>query len=73
MRAPWNGDRAGVSTWPEGDHEGRIREVTQEDQSPSMYNVNTRISSVASYTIAMYVLTMTSVIIRINRCLFFVG
>jgi hypothetical protein len=32
-----NGDRAGVSRCSEGDHEGRIREVPQEERSPSMY------------------------------------
>jgi hypothetical protein len=35
---PRNGDRAGVSICPEGDHAGRACEVPQEDQSPSMYN-----------------------------------
>jgi hypothetical protein len=35
-RAP-NGDRAGVSRCSEGDHEGHIREVPQEERSPSMY------------------------------------
>ncbi len=28
---PQNGDRAGVSVWPGGDHAGRTREVPQED------------------------------------------
>jgi hypothetical protein len=34
---PPNGDRAGVSRCSEGDHEGHIRKVPQEDRSPSMY------------------------------------
>jgi hypothetical protein len=34
---PPNGDRAGVSRCSEGYHEGRIREVPQEERSPSMY------------------------------------
>ncbi len=37
-RAP-NGDRAGVSRCSKGDHEGHIREVPQEEGSPSMYIV----------------------------------
>jgi hypothetical protein len=36
-RGPPKGDRAGVSRCSEGDHEGHIREVTQEERSPSMY------------------------------------
>jgi hypothetical protein len=35
-RAP-NGDRAGVIRCSEGDHAGHIREVPQEEYSPSMY------------------------------------
>ncbi len=34
---PWNGGRAGVCRCSEGDHEGSIREVPQEERSPSMY------------------------------------
>jgi hypothetical protein len=60
-----------VPTWPEGDHEGRICEVPQEDQSPSMYIVNTRISSVARYTIVTHVLTVTNVIICIITGVYF--
>jgi hypothetical protein len=37
MRAPPNEDRAGASRCSEGDHEGHIREVPQEEHSPSMY------------------------------------
>jgi hypothetical protein len=37
-RAP-NGDRARVSRCSEGDHAGHIREVPQEEHSPSMYIV----------------------------------
>jgi hypothetical protein len=63
-----------VSTWSEGDHEGRIHEVPQEDRSPSMYIVNMRISSVARYTIVTYVLTMTNVVIHIiTGVYFFIG
>ncbi len=36
---PQNGDRAGASRCSEGDHEGHIHEVPQEEQSPSMYTV----------------------------------
>jgi hypothetical protein len=36
-RAPRNGDRAGVSRCSEGDHEGCIREVPQEERSPCIY------------------------------------
>jgi hypothetical protein len=36
-QAPPNGDRARVSRCSEGDLEGQIREVPQEEQSPSMY------------------------------------
>ncbi len=36
-RALRNGDRAGVSRCSEGDHEGCIREMPQEEQSPSKY------------------------------------
>ncbi len=32
-----NGDRSGVSRCSEGDHAGHIREVPQEEYSPSMY------------------------------------
>jgi hypothetical protein len=32
-----NGDRAGVSRCSEGDHAGHVREVPQEEYSPSMY------------------------------------
>jgi hypothetical protein len=35
-RAPRNGDRARVSRCSEGDHEGHICEVPQEEQSPNM-------------------------------------
>jgi hypothetical protein len=38
-RAP-NGDRAGVSRCSEGDHAGHIREVPQEEYSPSKYMLN---------------------------------
>jgi hypothetical protein len=37
MRAHRNGDRAGVSRCSEGDCEGRIRKVPQEERSPSSY------------------------------------
>ncbi len=37
MRAPPNGDRARASRCSEGDHEGHIHEVPQEEHSPSMY------------------------------------
>ncbi len=40
-RAP-NGDRSGVSRCSEGDHAGHIREVPQEEHSPSMYIVWSR-------------------------------
>jgi hypothetical protein len=36
-QAPRNGDRAGVSICPEGDHKGRTRKVPLEDRGPSMY------------------------------------
>ncbi len=36
-RPPPSGDRAGASRCSEGDHEGHIREVPQEEHSPSMY------------------------------------
>jgi hypothetical protein len=38
MRVPI-GDKDGVSWCSEGDHAGRIREVPQEGDSPSMYIV----------------------------------
>jgi hypothetical protein len=47
--APQNGDRAGVSIWPEGDHAGSTREVPQEDKSPSMYILNACVSSLMRY------------------------
>ncbi len=34
---PQNGDRARASRCSEGDHEGHIREVPQEEHSPNMY------------------------------------
>jgi hypothetical protein len=41
MQAP-NGDRAGVSRCSEGDNAGHIREVPQEEYSPSMYIAQSR-------------------------------
>ncbi len=37
MLAHQNEGRAGLSMWPEGDHEGRIREVPQESWCSSKY------------------------------------
>jgi hypothetical protein len=48
LRTAWlrtrvpNGDRAGVSRCSEGNHAGHIREVPQEEYSPSMYIVRSR-------------------------------
>jgi hypothetical protein len=45
LRTAWlrtqapNGDKARVSRCSEGDHEGHLREVPQEERSPSMYIV----------------------------------
>jgi hypothetical protein len=66
-----NGDRAGVSIWPEGDHAGHTREVPQEDRSPSMYILNTCVSSLMRYTtLSRRVLAMTNVYFPYNnRCL----
>jgi hypothetical protein len=43
MPAHWNGGKAGLNMWPEGDHEGRIHKVPQESQCSSMYGTLTSV------------------------------
>ncbi len=55
MRAP-NGARAGVSGCSEGDHAGHIREVPQEEHSPSMYIVQSRANRKEEFQLPDHVL-----------------
>ncbi len=55
MQAP-NGDRAGVSRCSEGDHAGLIREVSQEEHSPSMYNAQSCVNGKEEFQLIDHIL-----------------
>jgi hypothetical protein len=65
----------GLSLSPEQGHEGRIREVLQEDRCSSMYSIYMHHCLVISciHVSCCYFLRSWNLIRNINWCLFFTG